>query len=302
MLEAGDDSVELPQIQQNTLEAEHEAPLEEETKTATASVSTPTPKGSPTPKPSSPEPAQDLASDGATSTAPTTPSSAQLPLVSSASTSGPSTAVKSAAPRAAVPALPVVPALPKATVKSNKPASLATEPSNKADAKANVPPEASAVAAAPSTEATANDSEAKEAGTQQPVPAPAPAPVKQKPTSWAALLQARNTAVSSPQGAAQADSNGTAAGGADASPNGPSNFARPTKSSLGEALQAYRVGKPEKISFLEPRGLINNGNMCYMNSVLQVLLFCIPFYDFLDQVGDKAAFSFKGDTPLIHAM
>ncbi len=39
-----------------------------------------------------------------------------------------------------------------------------------------------------------------------------------------------------------------------------------------------------------------------MNSVLQVLTFCIPFYDFLDQVGQKAAFSFKSETPMIDAM
>ncbi|EMR61383.1 putative ubiquitin c-terminal hydrolase protein [Eutypa lata UCREL1] len=42
--------------------------------------------------------------------------------------------------------------------------------------------------------------------------------------------------------------------------------------------------------------------MCYMNSVLQVLIFCIPFYDFLDQVSKKAAYSFKSETPLVDAM
>jgi len=36
--------------------------------------------------------------------------------------------------------------------------------------------------------------------------------------------------------------------------------------------------------------------------VLQVLVFCIPFYDFLDQVGKKAVHNFKSDTPLIDAM
>lgn len=42
--------------------------------------------------------------------------------------------------------------------------------------------------------------------------------------------------------------------------------------------------------------------MCYMNSVLQVLIFCTPFFDFLDQVSKRAAYSFKSETPLIDAM
>ena len=57
------------------------------------------------------------------------------------------------------------------------------------------------------------------------------------------------------------------------------SFKRNT-SSLAEALRAYRVGGGEKISFLEPRGLINPGNMCYMNSVScdswPVVPICIP--------------------------
>jgi hypothetical protein len=36
--------------------------------------------------------------------------------------------------------------------------------------------------------------------------------------------------------------------------------------------------------------------------ILQVLLFCIPFYDFLDQASRKAAHSFKSDTSLVDAM
>ena len=33
-----------------------------------------------------------------------------------------------------------------------------------------------------------------------------------------------------------------------------------------------------------------------------MLVFCTPFYDFLDQASKKAAHSFKSETPLIDAM
>ena len=38
------------------------------------------------------------------------------------------------------------------------------------------------------------------------------------------------------------------------------------------------------------------------SQILQVLVFCVPFYTFLDQVGKRAAHSFKNDTPLMDAM
>jgi len=37
--------------------------------------------------------------------------------------------------------------------------------------------------------------------------------------------------------------------------------------SLGDVLRSYTVESDNKIPFLEPRGLVNTGNMCYMNSV-----------------------------------
>lgn len=69
-------------------------------------------------------------------------------------------------------------------------------------------------------------------------------------------------------------------------------------SSLGEDVSQYS----DKIAFLEPRGLVNTGNMCYMNSVLQILVSCVPFHQFLEHVGRRAAHSFHSDMPLIDAM
>lgn len=69
-------------------------------------------------------------------------------------------------------------------------------------------------------------------------------------------------------------------------------------SSLGDDVAKYS----DKVSFLEPRGLVNTGNMCYMNSVLQILVFCVPFHQFLDFVGRRATHSFQSKEPLIDSL
>lgn len=141
-----------------------------------------------------------------------------------------------------------------------------------------------------------------QAGTADAVLAePAPIP-RQPPTSWANLF-ARTSAAPSANGTASVGVNGSS--NADSGPSSVigSAFAKANTNSLAEAIRSYRVGGAEKhIVFLEPRGLINTGNMCYMNSVLQVLMFCSPFYEFLDQVSKRAVHSFKSDTPLLDAM
>ncbi|KAK4990246.1 hypothetical protein LTR66_006858 [Elasticomyces elasticus] len=72
--------------------------------------------------------------------------------------------------------------------------------------------------------------------------------------------------------------------------------------SLGDMLKNYGVDNDDRIAFLEPRGLVNTTNMCYMNSILQILVFCIPFHNFLDQIGKRVAHKINSDTPLVDAM
>ncbi|KAK3711840.1 hypothetical protein LTR37_009358 [Vermiconidia calcicola] len=117
---------------------------------------------------------------------------------------------------------------------------------------------------------------------------PATPPAKPAPKSWADLVR-RNTTTSSAGGNAN-----------DAvTMNG---IPLPKSAPLADALKQYSVQNDAKLSFLEPRGLVNTGNMCYMNSMLQVLVFCSPFYTFLDQVRQRTVHSMKSDTPLIDAM
>lgn len=79
------------------------------------------------------------------------------------------------------------------------------------------------------------------------------------PKSWADLVRMK-----------VAPFNDASPGGIEAS-NGQSNGLHPGKAgSLGEALNAYNVKDrlhANKATFLEPRGLVNTGNTCYINSV-----------------------------------
>ncbi|KAK1975842.1 ubiquitin carboxyl-terminal hydrolase [Colletotrichum cereale] len=200
------------------------------------------------------------------------------------------------ASRPAVPVIPVVPVLPKSSPKEGKPASI-SKPSE--ETKQPATQEAKPAEITETTDAAAVEQEKTDA---QPA-----APVKAAPKTWSGLFSAAAAAAAKAQTNANGSSTPAATNGAaingDGSVNGSaSSLSAGNANSLAAAIQDFRVGNPAKVQFIEPRGLINTGNMCYMNSVLQVLLFCAPFYNFLDQVSKRAVHKFKSDTPVIDAM
>ncbi|EGS18335.1 ubiquitin carboxyl-terminal hydrolase-like protein [Thermochaetoides thermophila DSM 1495] len=307
-LAATSEGVELPELPAPAAEAS----VEPEIKTEEAAPEpVKQPEEAPAPKaetktealpPRSETPStQDQPSEDTTSTSPTTPSSVQ-PAKPSSTVTPASSATSAAKPtaRPAVPAVPVLPVLPKVAPKEAKPAVPAEKrPEAAAAAAPAKPAEATAPQVNGSVTPEKKADETKEAATQpaqapQPVPAPAPA----KPKLWAGLFAKSSSSASATS--SQVRTNGNTDGQGVAS--GPGAFSKANANSLAEAILSYQPGTPEKLYFLEPRGLVNTGNMCYMNSVLQVLLFCTPFYDFLDQVSKKAAHSFKSETPLLDTM
>lgn len=215
----------------------------------------------------------------AASTSATTPTPTRAAVPGSTSTAGSTRA-----------SLPVIPALPTRPVASKPSPASPTTAAMAATAAAPAMAEEAAAAPPVTGESVPNGEEGAVAAAAPPAPT--------APKLWTGLF-AKAAAAGGSSAANGAVTNGHANG---TNGGGDAAFPKASANSLAEAVASYRVGSSDQVAFIEPRGLINTGNMCYMNSVLQVLTFCIPFYDFLDQIGQRAAFRFKSETPMIDAM
>ncbi|KAI9488245.1 hypothetical protein BDB00DRAFT_877631 [Zychaea mexicana] len=156
---------------------------------------------------------------------------------------------------------------------------------------------------------------------QQPSPLSSKSPVsvaaetpKPKPTSWAALLKSNDAA-----------SKAKTAGGSGKSPLAGTPSPQQAKLSVNGGANAMLVQPPSAAAaaptkfmgiadiinryearfdgpLLEPRGLINNVNTCFMNVILQPLSHCPPFYNLLKTIGQHVVHSFRSKTPLLDSM
>lgn len=182
------------------------------------------------------------------STQPTTPSSA---IPQSIPQPPKSHASKISHPAAV--ALPILPAIPLAS-------RVPKRPSISASSEMTKPPE-------PSTESQSKVSHEDETqpdaastpNTIEPAASPISPPQKPAPKSWAELV--RTSAQKAPQKGGKVEANGTTRA------NG---FTSSKVTSLAEVLNSYKVDEirnDTRVTFLQPRGLVNTGNMCYMNSV-----------------------------------
>ncbi|KAG0361883.1 hypothetical protein BGZ54_008889 [Gamsiella multidivaricata] len=117
-----------------------------------------------------------------------------------------------------------------------------------------------------------------------------------KPKSWAELVRPKHPTPSltpsTPNGTSGEKSNDT---------NNKASGANGVKfDGIADVLHNF---KPTYSSLLiQPRGLVNNGNMCFMNAILQPLLHCPPFYNLLMQIGKHVVHKFKSTTPLVDSL
>lgn len=182
-----------------------------------------------------------VATDASTTSTPD-PTAQRSPLQKTTSVPA-STQPPKTATRSAVPALPVLPALPKdGAVDRSKPTVGLEEPVKHDDK--------------PKTQI-----EAPEEPKQDEKPATPAAP-----KSWAAIAKGRS--VSKPTASGQPELNGTANGdNASSEVIGAAATNKSSSASLAEALKSFEAGNSGPIHFIEPSGLKNTGTDCYMNSV-----------------------------------
>ncbi|GHJ88101.1 hypothetical protein NliqN6_4503 [Naganishia liquefaciens] len=70
---------------------------------------------------------------------------------------------------------------------------------------------------------------------------------------------------------------------------------------LAEGLDERTRASLKKVTSV-PRGLINTGNMCFANSILQVLAYCVPFASLLEELGKRSIADLGRRTPLTEAI
>jgi ubiquitin carboxyl-terminal hydrolase 10 len=139
--------------------------------------------------------------------------------------------------------LPIVPIIPKSSSR------LSSSPAPKASDEADA-----AQADEPATDGiTNNEGEIITDDTKSPSPAGVG-----PPKSWANLFKG--------SGSATAAANGASPESTISAPT--AGFAKTNNESLASALHEFSATvRDGKLAFIEPRGLVNTGNMCYMNSV-----------------------------------
>jgi ubiquitin carboxyl-terminal hydrolase 10 len=90
-------------------------------------------------------------------------------------------------------------------------------------------------------------------------PKPTSPATKGRPTLWTGLFKAPTSTATTSTNGEQNDSSATVSN---------SNFSKANTESLVDALRAFNANTSDaKLAFIMPRGLVNTGNMCYMNSV-----------------------------------
>lgn len=187
------------------------------------------------------------------STQPTTPSSAVAPMLPRQQSAAPSKPLHKANL-----SIPIVPAIPNVPLPS-RPAKRASVSVTSETVATAAPSNADHLTNAMRVAVHVNQDESSTAS--ESIVTPTSSPAKAAPKSWADLVRAKPSNI--PSGVKAMD-------GAPLPVNG---LQHPKASSLVDVLRNYDLGSENsRVVFVEPRGLVNTGNMCYMNSVYLLFL------------------------------
>ncbi|CBQ68389.1 related to Ubiquitin carboxyl-terminal hydrolase 10 [Sporisorium reilianum SRZ2] len=123
--------------------------------------------------------------------------------------------------------------------------------------------------------------------------------VGQDPSSAATSDVGSPSLARSPKAAA-ATSNGKKAAGNRKSGGGTASTKPTTVMSLERLLADAHTRFDAPVT--HPRGLVNKGNFCFANAILQALVYCAPFYNLFSLVGREVPADFGNATPLMEAV
>ncbi|KAE8225735.1 hypothetical protein CF319_g1566 [Tilletia indica] len=124
----------------------------------------------------------------------------------------------------------------------------------------------------------------------QPTSSTSPSPAPSSP------LLARS---SQPQGSSSS-STGPTSPTFSASSASRANAAANTRKSFRTMLDD--AGTTFQAPLTHPRGLINQGNMCFANAILQVLVYCAPFFNLFTLIGQSIPQDLANRNPLVEAV
>jgi ubiquitin carboxyl-terminal hydrolase 10 len=183
------------------------------------------------------------------STDPTTPSPAVTPQPAKCQPT-PTTQPRTNKPTVPViPAVPILPVSPKTSRHTHRD-SVNVVSSTSQTAQLELNAEQARRSSTTSVPATSDISPELSAETPKPISPPAP------PKSWADLVRSKTLPKTS-----------SAAAAISQLANGLGPARSETLSDVLNAIHVTATNAPARIPFLKPRGLVNAGNMCYMNSV-----------------------------------
>ncbi|KAG9301429.1 hypothetical protein G9A89_018101 [Geosiphon pyriformis] len=135
-------------------------------------------------------------------------------------------------------------------------------------------------------------------------PSSSPQPTKaQQPKSWAELVKsspAINVKAAATAAASSTNGNKSTSPNKQAKAKGTPTNGRPKVGGLAGVLQNFQP--IYKNSLLQPRGLVNNGNTCFMNAILQPLSHCPPFYNLLMRIEKEVPHNFNNKNPLLDSL